>query len=390
MKKLFCVLLVIINFFFCLLPVLADETDVCSQSDKQVECQKQIDDLNAKITAASNSINTLSGQITYYDNQIALNQLKITQTVDLISIISTKIDTLEGQLQKSINLLQQQIVVTYKQSLMDPVQMIFTSSDFSQLISRLKYSQLLQESNRKLLHDTQYLQSNYAQQKDLIQASKKKLQAQKDSLASLRAAKDSLLQQTKNNEATYQKLLAQAQAEHDAFARFTAGGGLLPPQPSPDGWYMNQRDQRWGMACIGTTCNFLPPKTPSFVWRYGCLITSVAMLQKKNGVDINPGQMASHFEYFVEDLLNIPWPAQSGFKFTNYGKNMSLVDSELAAGRPVIIELVFSNGSQHFIVLKSKNGSDYIMNDPWFGPDLNFSDHYSFSNIRSVSTYTHT
>jgi hypothetical protein len=264
--------------------------------------------------------------------------------------------------------------------------LVFSSSDFSHLISRFKYAQLLQSSNRKLLHDTQYLQSNYAQQKILIQDSKIKLQSQKDSLAVLRAGKDLLLKQTKNDEATYQRLLAQAQAERDALGRFTQEGGLLPPQPSPDGWYMNQRDERWGRVCIGTTCSF---SNPSFVWRYGCLITSVAMLQKKNGTDITPREIASNQSFFFQDLMLLPWPSQSGFKFTHYGRNLGLIDSELSSGRPVIVELLFSNKSQHFIVLKSKDGSDYVMNDPWFGPDLKFSSHYSFSNINSVSTYTH-
>jgi peptidoglycan hydrolase CwlO-like protein len=380
MKKILLVFLFFITVSLILVPVI-----FFVRADTSSELDAKIAELTAKITAAQDTAKTLSGQITYYDNQIALNQLKITQTVDLINLISTKIDTLERQLQRSVGLLEQQIVVTYKNGHVDPIQMVFSASDFSHILSRFKYAQSLQETNRKLLHDTQYLQSGYSQQKDLIQASKKKLQTQKDSLAALRTGKDLLLKQTKNDEATYQRLLAQAEAERDALGRFTQNGGLLPPQPSPDGWYMNQRDQRWGAMCIGTTCSF---KEPSFVWRFGCLITSVAMLQKKNGVDITPGNIASNQSYFFQDLMLIPWPSQPGFKFTHFGKNMSLVDSELSAGRPVIIELIFSDQSQHFIVLKSKDGSDYVMNDPWFGPDLKFFSHYSSSNIRSVSTYT--
>jgi hypothetical protein len=385
MKKIFLVFLILIAVLLTLLPiglkVRADDSTDTSGLDAKIK------DLESKIQVAQDTAKTLSGQITYYDNQIALNQLKIAQTEELISLISTKIDNLETQMDKSAGLLEQQIIATYKQGYMDPVQLVFSSSDFSHLLSRLKYSQLLQDTNRKLLHDTQYLQSNYAQQKDLIQSSKKKLQTQEDSLAALRAGKDLLLKQTKNDEATYQKLLSEAIAERNALGLFTQGGGLLPPQPSPDGWYMNQRDERWGKACIGTTCGF---SNPSYVWRYGCLITSVAMLQKKNGVDITPMDIASNQSFFFQDLMLLPWPSQSGFKFTHYGRNMGLVDSELSAGRPVVVELLFSDRSQHFIVLKSKNGSDYIMNDPWFGPDLKFADHYSVSNINSVSTYTHT
>ncbi len=385
MKKLLGFSLFILCYF-CLAPyVRADQTDVCNQPDKQTECQQLIDDLNQKIATAQGNAKTLGGQITYYDNQITLNQLKIAQTTDLISVISQKIDVLETKLEQRVEYLQKQIVATYKQEKIDPIELIFSSDNFSQMLDHFKYAQETQSSSRKMLHDTQLIQTNYAQQKDLIESSKKRLQFQKADLDSLRAQKDLLLKQTKNDEANYQKLLNEAIAQRNALALFTEGGGLLPPQSSPDGWYMNQRDQRWGGACIGTTCG---SKNPSLVWQYGCLITSVAMLQKKNGMNVTPADIASNTSYFFQDLMWIPWPSQPGFKFTVYnGRNLSLVDSELAAGRPVIIGLKFANGSEHFIVIKSKNGPDYIMNDPWFGPDLKFSDHYSTSSIISVSTY---
>lgn len=378
MKKLFLTLIILIIFLIPVFPVLAD--DASDLENRISELEKKLDDLK-------NQANTLSGQIAYYDGQISLNQLKITQTEDLIASISGKIVSLERSLENRAEVLEKQIVVTYKHSRMDPVEMIFSAKDFSKLLSRFKYIQVVQQTSRQLMHDTQVVQSNYSDQKALIQQSRQRLEAQKKSLASLRAEKDTLLKQTKNDETTYQRLLAEAIAEREAFGSFTSGGGLLPPQPSPDGWYYNQRDERWGMVCIGSTCGF---KNPSYVWRYGCLITSITMLQKKNGVDINPSQIASRREYFFQDLMLLPWPAQPGYKFTRYAKDMSKVDSELSAGRPVIVELLFSDRSQHFVVFKSKQGSDYIMNDPWFGPDLQFTKHYSTSNIRSISTYTKT
>jgi peptidoglycan hydrolase CwlO-like protein len=379
MKKFF-ILFCFLFSVFCFFPP-------SSRAQDTTDIQKQIDELEKKLSDIKDQSQTLSGQIAYYDNQIALNKLKISQTETLVSSISGKINNLEISLQDRVKLLRKLIAGTYKNSQLEPIALLFSSGGFSQGISAVEYAGVTQSYNRRLLHDTQMVQANYSQQKQLIEASQTKLKQQKLSLSQLREEKNTLLAQTKNDEAVYQKLLAQAIAQRDAMGLFTAGGDLLPPQPSPDGWYMNQRDERWGTTCIGSTCSF---KNPSPVWRYGCLITSIAMLQKKNGIDITPRAIALNQSYFFQDYMLLPWPAQSGFKFTRSAKNMKLVDSELSAGRPVVIELLFSNRSQHFIVLKSKDGSDYVMNDPWFGPDLKFTGHYSFANINSVSTYTKT
>jgi peptidoglycan hydrolase CwlO-like protein len=378
--------LLLSNFAFMFQSVHADDA-TCSTEE---ECTKKIEELTAKIAAAQNSAKTLAGEISNLDNQITLSNLKIAQNEEIINSYTIKIDTLEKILQERSDELEQQIVQSYKEGDVTPLSVMFSSTDFSQLIQRYKYLKVLQSSTRQALYDSQKAQTSYAVQKTNTESAKARQETLKKTLTQQQNAKQALLTQTKNNEATFQRLLSQAKAQRDALKSAVAGFGgshILPPQPSPDGWYFNQRDERWGMVCIGGTCGF---QNPSYVWEVGCLITSVAMLQKKNGADVTPGQIASRSEYFFEDLMLLPWPAQSGYKFTRYAKNMSLVDSELSSGRPVVIELLFSGGSQHFVVFKSKDGSDYIMNDPWFGPDLKFSDHYSSSNINSVSTYTRT
>lgn len=375
------VLLVVILYSFgSYFPVLAKTEE---------EYNQEIAQLEAKISGLSSSAKTLGNEIEYYDSQISLATLKISQTEDMIASISRKIDSLESKLSAREQVLTRQIVTSYRQSYLDPFRLIMSSTQFSTLLSRLKYNRLVQTNSRKFLYDTQLIQTNYAQQKTIIEDSQKKLAKQKIGLSSLREQKNLLLIQTKNDEVVYQKLLSQAKAERDALKAFaqSRGGKLLPPQPSPDGWYFNQRDERWGTQCIGTTCS---SSDPSFVWEVGCLITSVAMLWKKNGTDITPVDIARNTGYFFEDMMLLPWPAQSGHKFTRYGRNMGLVDSELSVGRPVIVELYTGNqyGGKHFLVLKSKSGSGYIMNDPWEGPDLQYTQFYSLGNIISVSTYT--
>ncbi len=383
-KKIFCLLLIILTLGLIFLPAHP------AFAKTEEEYAKEIADLEAKISAAQQTSQTLAGQIAYYDGQISLTSLKISQTEELITSITSKILLLEDKLQSRSEVLEKQIVQTYKQGSIDPMQILFSSTSFSEIISRFKYSQLLQLNNRKFLHDTQKVQSNYGQQKTLIEDSKKRLIAQQTSLASLRKDRDRLLSQTRNDEATYQKLLSQAIAERDSFRAFAhaKGGNILPPQPQPDGWFFSQRDERWGNQCIGTTCS----NSPSFVWEVGCLITSIAMMQKKNGVDTNPGVIARNSSYFFQDLMLIPWPAQPGFKFTNYGRDLNIINSELSAGRPVVVQIRTTSTSygRHFIVIKGKSGSNYMMNDPWEGYDLVFQNFYSTGNILTVSTYQKT
>lgn len=359
-----------------------------SVAKTEAEYNAEIAELEAKIDQAKKSAQTLSSQIVYYDAQIALANVKIDQTVSQIDSYTEKIDTLESKLAAREELLLRQIVSSYKQQRRDYLEGLIGDLSFSQFLARLKYNRLLQSQSRKFLYDTQYIQTTYREQKNLVESSQAKLKQQKVVLDSLRTQKSTLLVQTKNDEATYQKLLAQAKAERDSLKAFakSQGGGLLPPQPSPDGWYMNQRDERWGRQCIGVTCS---DSSPSYVWEVGCLVTSVSMIWKKNGTDITPDTMAKNTSYFFQDLMLIPWPAQSGYKFTRFGRDFSRLDGELSAGRPVIAELntSFAPGGKHFVVIKNKTSDGYIINDPWFGPDMKLTDRYSTGSIASLSSY---
>jgi hypothetical protein len=61
------------------------------------------------------------------------------------------------------------------------------------------------------------------------------------------------------------------------------------------------------------------------------------------------------------------------------------MDSELSAGRPVIIRITAANvAGTHFIVITKKEGDNYIMKDP-FEPDGN---NIPFTSKHSINTIT--
>jgi len=375
-KKYF--LLAFILFILTTVPVLA-----LTPEEQKIE---EIKVYEAKVTLLQNQAQTLSGQVEVYYGQITLAQLKISQTEDMIASVSARINRLEKELQDRSVLLEKQIIQSYKKGKINSLQILFGSKGATNLVDNFKYLQIVQSQNSKFLYYSQKTQNNYIQQKTLIEESQKKLQAQKVVLNNLRVERNNLLQQTKNSEANYQKLLAQAKTELESLRSFAKerGGGILPPQPSPDGWYFNQRDERWGRQCIGSTCG----KNSEYVWEVGCLITDIAMVKKKNGQNITPANIAQDTSYFVPGTAYMLHSTLASQGFTVYGGNqLNLINSELNKGKVVIVHLTVHTSDGHYVVLKSKNGSDYVMNDPWEGPDLSFSKYYSVGNINQVIVY---
>ncbi|TSC88164.1 MAG: exported protein of unknown function [Microgenomates group bacterium Gr01-1014_16] len=226
MKKKLLLLLV---YTFTLL-----HTYALVSADTLSDKQSQIDELESKVASLQSQAKTLAGQIAYYDGQIALANLKISQSEDLITSISTKIRLLEHSLQTRGQILESQVRETYKQGHQDLLSLFFSSPNFSAAINRFKYLQVVQDHNRKFLHDTQVVQSNYSSQKDLLEQSRVRLEAQKKSLALIRADRDNLLTQTKNDEAVYQKQLEQARLEYEAIQKALIAGKKEGPVKKGD------------------------------------------------------------------------------------------------------------------------------------------------------------
>jgi len=368
-----------------------------AQSASTTDNSSSLDALNAKIRQLEEKVsdlksqgNSLTAQISAMDNQITLTEYRIDATKKEMMDITLDIDAatkrmhnLEGSLTNVTKVLLNRIVANYQAGGTENLQALLTSGNINELVTRANYLKLVQSHDRKLLYDTEQAKSDYANQKNILEEKKKKvvelnkqLEDYTKQLDQDKVTKQQLLSTTKNDEAHYQQLLSDARAQVAAMKSFTrsqvgSGGSILPPQASPDGWYYNQRDSRWGNTMMGSSSEQ--------VWEVGCLATSIAMVMKKHGVDVTPPSVTGNSSYFFSNTayLLLPW---AGGKFTSaWGNNPSAIDSKLAAGEPVIVGV---RGGSHFVVLKSGTAGNYKMNDPWEGPDLNFSDYYS-----SISQY---
>src|SRR5258708_11562579 len=379
----------------CLLAVLSSPVRVVADCSDVTDCQAQIDDLTKKIADTRAQSQTLSSAITYLNLKQTLTQRQIDATQFQIQLLQRDIDSLGGkitQLEGSLNSLTASLLknveTSYEHQNVSDLDVLLSSQNFSQVISTYRYLMVAQKYRQDLLLQTTKTKVEYDLEKSTKEKKQQQIQSlkatyikQQADLVEQQKAKQLLLTQTKNSEANYQKLLSQAVAELNSFKGFSQsmGGGLVPPQNSPDGWYFSQRDQRWGNMTISSSRDT--------IMEVGCLISSVAMVEKKYGADVTPASIAANSSYFFSTTayMLMPWPTPGGFHYLRSGYNQERVDSNLSDGRPVIVHLRVNSRDGHFVVLNSASSGASPIHYPWQGYDKKFKDFYSTGQITDAS-----
>ena len=137
--------------------------------------------------------------------------------------------------------------------------------------------------------------------------------------------------------------------------------------------YYSQQDPKWKQDILGFGD---PGDTIGYV---GCALTSTAMLLSGHGFVETPqtlNQKLKNVNGF--DSASIRWGAvsqihpqinmKSFISCASTDAPLALIDASIAAGQPVIVMVDSSPtaGLQtHWVVLYAKEGSDYLMLDPW-------------------------
>lgn len=368
------------------LSVSAIELSDCdSRSDKK-SCLEEVERYyTAQIESYQAKANTLSNQIAQFDAQIWLAQAKIESTQEQIALLGGRIDQLELSVRDLDEAFSSRAVETYRMSRMsDPAYMLLSVSDASEAVSRFHYLRKIQEADRNLLKRLKSAKDTYVEQKGDLEKLEQVLGAQKEALDSQKVAKSNLLASTKGEERKYQDLLSEAKAQLSALRRFVesqGGASILSNQTKCDGWgcYYNQRDSLWGNIGLGGSSYS--------VAEYGCLVTSISMVASHYGKGIKPSDIASNSNFFVPNTGYL-YHTADGMPFGLTTASKSILDSELAAGRPVIAGLY--SGPDHFIVILRKEGDNYIMHDPFMpdGGNRPLTDAYNVSDISSLRLVT--
>jgi peptidoglycan hydrolase CwlO-like protein len=346
------------------------------------------------ITKLQSDLSSIKNQIKLIDSEVALTILQISQTQTTIKTLKSDIDNLTvqiDQLDGTLNQLSavyiQQVVQNYKLNQRYPSWSILTGFNFNHILEEYKYLATTQENNQNTLVNMETVRTqadiqktSKIQKQQQLQTLQTKLAAQQNDLAKQKALKNSLL-------ATTQSQLDSAIAQLNQLRNFSKGKGDTCLSSSPGGgdggWFYSQRDPRWCKQFIGYSADT--------IGEVGCYISSIAMIWKKYGYDMDPSKYASNPEHFVGATAWGTSPeVPPGFSSQQYaGYNKGILDGALAAGHPVIVQISMKSISgMHFIVLKSGAGGSYKMNDPWFGSDLNFTDYYSTASIMSLRLIT--
>lgn len=378
-KKVSLFLFVFCISFFFFAPVSAQEE--FNRDAKLKELESQIKQYEEELSRLQSQSATLTNQIAQYDAQIKLAELQIEETQRKIELLVGRIDQLEVSLVALTKAFSERASETYKMvRLGDPLFFIVASPNLSTAVSRFHYLKLIQRSDQELLMRLQSAQTNYQDQKQDQESLQKQLEKQKANLDAQKAAKANLLAITRNDERYYQRLLSQAKSQLAALRRFVVSQGgatILQNQTRCDpswGCYYNQRDSQWGTMGMGGSSYS--------VAEYGCLISSIAMVASHYGKKMTPADIAVNPNYFVPGTGYIYHSAE-GMPFTISTASKGQLDSLLASG-PVIAGLY--SGPDHFIVILRKDGSDYIMHDPFMpdGANRRLSEKYSVSDISSL------
>lgn len=204
--------------------------------DKQEEIVK----LEAELDNSRKQEKTLKQQLDIIDGQTKVTGLKIEETTlkieklerEIIDL-SGRIDRISGSVDSLSKILLERIIKTYKYGSVNTLDLLFSANGLSETLQRLKYIQVAQANDKKVLYQLQATKAAYndqKQDKETRQAQAEKLNDElenyKIQLAKQKDEKEELLRVTQNDEVKFQGLIAQLKADADSIARAISNVGL--------------------------------------------------------------------------------------------------------------------------------------------------------------------
>ncbi len=126
-----------------------------------------------------------------------------------------------------------------------------------------------------------------------------------------------------------------------------------------------QNDPLWGQDPLG-------PSPTDTLGSAGCAVSSAAMILASYGVDTDPRRL-NEFLNSRDGFTPEAWlkwevaaelsPDKVRFVYEDL-PSYQLIDENLERGNPVIVRIRYDSGITHFVVIRGKEGHDYLINDP--------------------------
>lgn len=239
MKIIQKIIAVFLLFIIFLSPVIVSAQTLDELAKQLADKRAEIKQIETQLANAQAQEKTLKTQLTYIDAQNKLTQLKIEETEFQIKKLDKEISDLSGRIERLSTtvdaiseVLLERIVRTYKYSNTSTLDLIFSSHGVTDLLERLKYLQVAQANDKKVLYQLQATKTTYNDQKtdrENRQIQQEKLQKDLEKytaqLAEQKQAKEEILRVTQNDEKKFQALLAKLRADTDSISRALAGAG---------------------------------------------------------------------------------------------------------------------------------------------------------------------
>ena len=338
-----------------------------------------------------NEIELLDAQIAQLNLEIETTQTQIEQTNLEINNLLLRIQIKENEIKKQKDILKNLLREINAYDNETTLEILLKSKEFSEFLNQAEYVDTVGEKIKNALdelnsarQELEDRKEEMEEKKDQLETLNKKLLDQKEVVDTQKNAKEVLLKETKGKEYRYQDLLFNVRNQRKTIlgdinklkremqveiAKIAAMAERPSENLASISWYFSQNDKRWKDMTIGLS--------NSSVDDYGCAISSVAMVFKYYGIDIDPGRLSKQ-PIFYYDL--IVWPTQWRFldlKKNSYHKSggltkadWNLVDREIASGHPVIVFIkALGRSGGHYVVIHSKDKKGYIVHDPvrWNG-----------------------
>lgn len=398
------VLNLLVTFAF-LLGVLNPCLTHASLSDEKAQLQNEVAVINSQLQALKQQKNTLANQLAIYDLQVNEIQMQINASQAQIGLLesqisdtSIKITAAENSISKQKKLLGEYIRQMYIDGQTSQVQLILTSSNFSDFVDKNQYLNTMQSKVTETVTSIEALKKDLDSQKNALEVSKSTAESLKTSQVVSRQAidiqvadKQSLINQTNGQESNYGAVLtskAARIAEINAALDAASGSGALSGTFFGVPYY-SQQDGRWANIGINGYSGS-PMRT------YGCTTTSLSMIFNSYGYNVNPGQIANDSRFYSGDLMawyNISNATGGRFHVVGSlfnGPDLATADNWAANGKPFIVAIrdAFGVGLDHSVVIIGQRDGGWVMNDPIRGGNLNFSSYYSRSAVLQTAFVT--
>lgn len=354
-------------------------------NDVGAACRQELNNNRSTQNTLKQALSSINAKINLAQAQINQTNAQIKSLEKEITVLSGVLENVNESMTELTKIYLARVQESYKRSRVTPVDLIFSSDSVGNYFEKLKYLNTVKAKDQIILMELENSRQDYDQRKqdkvtkqEEIEKLKTKLLAQQKDLQKQQKDKQGLLASTQNDEKKFQELLKQANAQIASFKKFTSGATPLSNQTHCDGWgcYYSQRDSSWFSKTIGNSTEILG--------QVGCLITSAAMVTSHYGKNLKPSDIAGSTDPFFLDTAFMKFDSWTvaGVNVSRTSIAKDKANEELNEGRPVIVGLNTIYGT-HFIVLKGKNDSGYIMNDPFMenGYDKPFNSTYSESQI---------